>query len=227
MGATYQSTTMFYETPGANLNFVSLAGYVRNDLNWVEVTVGTTVIKQQQWKLERGAFSYGIVTDNAAVPTTGSGTYTGNMIGSVVLNPTLDSTGNLPNYFQWMSGTSTTTVNFASGAVTLGLNGIIGRANFDRNTTQQTVSVASGTSFTASGTAAIDLVRNGGFTGQFQSARFGSTTNGTDPVISIAGSSIDGAFYGPAANEVGGGFRIVGGNPDQRIDIVGAFKGKR
>jgi hypothetical protein len=49
--------------------------------------------------------------------------------------------------------------------------------------------------------------------------------------VDIAGSSLDGAFYGPGGSaeklEVGGGFRIVGGTPDQRIDIMGAFTGKK
>ena len=37
----------------------------------------------------------------------------------------------------------------------------------------------------------------------------------------------DGAFYGPNGEEAGGGFRIVGGKPDERVDIVGAFVGKK
>lgn len=224
-GASYQAATLFYEVPGTSTKYVSLAGYVRNAINWVELTTNGLTVKQTQWKLEHGAFSYGIQTDNSAVPTSGNGTYTGNMIGSVVFNPTLDQATNNPTYFQWMSGTSVTTVNFATGAVTLALNGIVGAPIYDRFTTPQQASLAFGTTFTASGTATIDLVRNGGFTGQFQSARFGATTDGSNPIVTIAGSSIDGAFYGPVANEVGGGFRITGGTPDQRIDIAGAFKG--
>lgn len=224
-GAGYQATTLFYEVPGSSTNYVSLAGYVRNAITWTDVTAGTNTVFQAQWKLERGAFAYGILTENSAVPTTGSGTYTGSMIGTVVFNPTIDSANNLPTYFQWLSGTSTTTVNFATGAVGLTLNGVVGAPQLDLYTTSQLASLAAGTSFTASGTATIDLVRTGGFTGQFQSASFGATTNGTNPVVTIAGSSLDGAFFGPVANEVGGGFRITGANPDQRVDIAGAFKG--
>lgn len=220
-GSTYQSATLFYETPGANTRYVSLAGYVRNDMKWVDATLGTTTIQQTQWKLERGAFAYGILTDNAAVPKTGTGTYTGNMIATMVYNPTLDSSPNLPTYFQWISGTSTTTVNFATNGVTLRLDGIVGRPFFDRYTSPQSVTIAQGSTFTANGTATINLVNTGGFTGQFQSASVGGNA------VNIAGSSLDGAFFGPAAEEVGGGFRIVGGTPDQRIDIGGAFKGKK
>jgi hypothetical protein len=225
-GSGYQATTLFYETPGSGgTNYVSLAGYVRNDMKWVEVTTNNSTVNQTQWKLERGAFAYGIMTDNAAVPTTGTGTYTGDMIGTLVFNPTLDATNNYPTFFQWLSGTSSTTVNFATGAVTLALNGIVGAAQYDRFTTPQLAALAGGTTFTAAGTATIDLVRTGGFTGQFQSASFGATTNGSTPIVTIAGSSLDGAFFGPAAENVGGGFRITGGTPDQRIDIAGAFKG--
>lgn len=223
--ATYQSTTMFYETPGSSTRFVSLAGYVRNDIAWKDITSGTTTVAQTSWKLERGAFAYGIQTDNDAVPKTGSGTYTGNMIATMVFNPTLDAAVNLPTYFQWISGTSATTVNFATNAVTLQLTGIVGAPKFDRFTTPFQSAIAAGSTFTASGTATINLINTGGFTGQFQSASVGPPTGATN--INVIGSSIDGAFFGPAAEEVGGGFRIVGGTPDQRVDIAGAFKGKK
>ncbi len=225
--ATYQAATLFYETPGSSTKYVSLAGYVRNALSWADVTAGTALIKQTSWKLERGAFAYGIQTDNAAVPKTGSGTYTGNMIATMVFNPTLDAVNNYPTYFQWISGTSSTTVNFATNSVSLRLDGIVGAPKFDRFTTPFQSAIAAGTTFTASGTATINLINTGGFTGQFQSASFGATTEGSNPVVNVVGSSIDGAFFGPAAEEVGGGFRIVGGNPDQRIDIAGAYKGKK
>ena len=228
--AAYQATSMFFERPGTGgTKYVSLAGFIRNDLKWSPATLSTgRVIAQTVWHLERGAFAYGMQTDQNAIPKTGSGTYTGSMLATMVFNPTLDAgTGSLPNYFQWLSGTSTTNVNFATGAVTLALNGVVGRPAYDYQTSPQQITIAQGTTFTAAGTATIDLVRTGGFTGQFQSARFGATANGANPVVSIAGSTIDGAFFGPAGEEVGGGFRIVGGNPDQRIDIVGAFKGKK
>ena len=87
------------------------------------------------------------------------------------------------------------------------------------------------------------------------SASFGSTTNGAPTGVAIAGSTLNGAFYGPGGSpdkiEVGGGFRVVGGTgeevllsvptfsmyeartrvvggtPDQRIDIVGSFAAAR
>lgn len=228
-GAAYQAASFFYERPGSTngTRFVSLAGFVRNAFTFSQVTLNGAQIDQTIWHLERGAFAYGITTANGAVPTTGSGAYTGSMLATMIFNPTLDTGASYPNYFQWLSGTSLTNVNFATGAVTLRVDGIVGKTFFDLNTTPRLTTIAEGATFTASGTATIDLVRTGGFTGQFQSARFGATTNGLSPVINIAGSTIDGAFFGPAGEEVGGGFRIVGGNPDERIDIVGAFKGKK
>jgi hypothetical protein len=228
--ATYQATNLFFERPGTNgTRYVSLAGFIRNAFSWQPQTLSTgKTIGQTIWHLERGAFAYGLQTDQNAVPKTGNGTYAGTMLATMVFNPTLDAgAASYPNYFQWISGTSSTTVNFATGAVGLQLDGIVGRPIYDYQTSPQQSTIALGTTFTATGTATIDLVRAGGFTGQFQSARFGATTNSYSPIVNIAGSTIDGAFFGPAAEEVGGGFRIVGGNPDQRIDIVGAFKGKK
>jgi hypothetical protein len=231
-GSSIQATTLFYEVPGTSTRYVSLAGFVRNDLAWTEQTPTATPAnpspvpyKVAQWNLSRGAFAYGIQTDNAAVPRTGSGTYTGTMLATMVFNPTLDQASNLPSYFQWISGTSSTTVNFQSNAVTVSLNGVVSRPHFDRYTSTQAVTLAAGTAFTASATGTIDLVRTGGFTGQFQSAGFGSGATATP--VNIAGSNLDGAFFGPAGEEVGGGFRIVGGTPDERIDVMGAFKGRK
>ena len=221
-GSSYQSTTFFYEVPGSTTQYVSFAGYVRNALNWADATDGINTFQQTHFHLERGAFAYGLTTDANSVPKSGTGTYTGEMIGTMIYNPTLDSAGPLPNYFQWLSGTSSTAVDFGTGKVSLRLDGVVGAPFFDYGTTPQAVTIGAGTTFTAAGTATINLVNTGGFTGAFQTASFGAGT-----AVNIAGSSIDGAFYGPAAQEVGGGFRIVGGTPDQRIDIMGAFTGKK
>lgn len=247
--SSYQATDLFFETPttnatGTTTRYVTLAGYIRNSISWTDLTLSNgTITKQAKWHLERGAFAYGMLTDQAAVPKTGSGTYTGTMLATMVYNPTLDGTYGtvLPTYFQWIEGTSTTTVNFATSAVTLGLAGTATGPAIDYAQTRDAnnnlvlvpysgstaSTIAAGTAFTASGTATINLVNTGGFRGQINTAGFASTTNGAPTSINIAGSTIDGAFFGPAAEEVGGGFHIVGGTPDQRIDIVGAFKGKR
>ena len=69
------------------------------------------------------------------------------------------------------------------------------------------------------------MINFGGFKGFFDSASFTSPEGNRS--VAIEGSTIDGTFYGPAAQEAGGGFRIVGGNPDERVDILGAFIGKK
>ena len=92
--------------------------------------------------------------------------------------------------------------------------------------TSRVFTLQNGATFVANGSGTIDLVNAGGFLGAFQTAYF-TQPGGARLNMVIAGSSIDGSFFGPAAEEAGGGFRIVGGTPDERIDILGAFTGKR
>ncbi len=249
-GSTYQSTDLFYEIPGTRTNYVSLAGYIRNSIFWADEAIDTDNnpatppfnAHKANWHLERGAFAYGITTDPNAVPKTGSGTYTGGFLATMVYNPTIDGAygAKLPTYFQWIEGSATTGVNFATNAVTLNVTGTVSAPSIEyftytdatgatqiSYTNPTRVSVAAGSTFTAAGTATINLVTTGGFTGQFQSASFSATTNGSPTNLSIAGSAIDGTFFGPAAEEVGGGIQIVGATPDERVDIVGAFTGKK
>jgi hypothetical protein len=249
-GSTYQSTNFFYELPGTRTNYVSFAGYIRNSLKWEDEAIDTDgnpatppfKAHKATWHLERGAFAYGITTDPNAVPKTGTGTYTGGFLATMVYNPTIDGAYGpvLPTYFQWIEGSATTGVNFATNAVTLNLTGTVSAPSVEyftyidaQGVTQTSytnpvrTSVAAGSTFTAAGTATINMVTTGGFTGQFQSASFSSTTNGSPTNLNIAGSAIDGTFFGPAAEEVGGGIQIVGGTPDERVDIVGAFTGKK
>ncbi len=238
-GSSYQSATLFYEQPGSagKTSYVSFAGYVRNAFSWSEETVdvdgnpATPGVLSHKAKshLERGAFAYGMMSDNNVVPTSGTATFTGGLLATMVNNPTLDGQYGslLPTYFQWISGTSSAAINFGTGAVSLTLNGIVGQAYFERYTGPDIVAIPAGSTFTAAGTANINLVNTGGFKGAFQSASFGTTNLGAPGAVAIAGSSLDGAFFGPTASEIGGGFRIVGGTPDQRIDIQGAFTGKK
>lgn len=234
-GSTYQSTTFFYQKPGSgsatSTTYVSFAGFVRNDLSFQDGPDSTDPLKKAhtvQATLTRGAFAYGVLTDLANVPKTGSASYTGGMLATMVNNSSLDGKYGpiAPTYFQWISGTSTTTVDFAKNSFGLALAGTVGNAYFENYTGPGLVTIAPGTSFTAAGSGTINLSGTGGFTGTFQTASFGATTNGAPTALSVAGSSIDGAFYGPKGEEVGGGFRIVGGTPDQRIDVLGAFTGK-
>lgn len=230
--STYNVATFFYQKPGTSTNYVTFAGYVRNGINWERQTpTGQAAYLETQSTLERGAFVYGDVTSRDQVPTRGTGAYTGAFLATMVNNPTLDDPAPRSTYFQWIGGNSAVNVDFGAATLALSLSGRVGGPFIDRNTTGGSV-VPNDAVFTAAGTATIDLPRTGGFTGSFQSAGFtwtttagGVTTNNTQ-TLNVAGSSIDGTFYGPNAVEVGGAFRIVGGTPDQRIDILGAFTGK-
>jgi hypothetical protein len=228
-GSSYTSTTLFYEKPGSTTKYVTFAGYVRNSVSFNAITVGTTAVNQDVWHLERGAFAYGVLTANSAVPATGTGTYTGSMLATMVYNPTIDGLNGavLPTYYQWLTGTSKVTVDFGAKSVGLDLAGVVLNPQIDRYTGPTSSYLAAGTTFTGHGTALIDIAGTGGYKGSFVGGNFTFLQAGTSLPVNIAGSSIDGAFFGPNAEETGGGFRVVGGTPDQRIDILGAFTAKK
>jgi hypothetical protein len=228
--SSYQATSLFYLKPGTETRYVTFAGFARNDLGFTEGDVGGVPTEINTYKLERGAFAFGEVTANSAVPTTGSGSYIGSMLASMVYNPTIDGQDpsgltDLPTFFQWIEGSSNLSVNFANNTFELVLNGTTFGPQYDTWTNRQVV-LDAGATFAAQGRGTINMINFGGFKGAFESASLAAVGGGTRNVT-IAGSSIDGTFYGPAAQEAGGGFHIVGGNPDERIDILGAFVGKK
>jgi hypothetical protein len=223
-------STFFYQRPGTNTTYVSLAGFVRNDTTGDPVT------------FKRGAFAFGDQTVRGQIPVSGTGTYTGGFIATMINNPTFDGPDQKASFLQWMQGTSTTTVDFGKNSVNLQLSGTVNQANMSGYKVSDTaLSIPTGATFTASATAAINLVANGGFTGKFDSAAFAYTPQGANAPVtknvdfaavgsgsSTAGaSSVDGTFFGPNAANVGGSFRIVGGIPEQRVDILGAFAGAK
>lgn len=224
-GYTAQTQTFFYQKPGTTTKYVTYAGFIRNRIaqsNRDNGAGGTFL--QTDYDRNRGVFAFGERSSSNAVPKSGTGTFTGQMLGSLIYNPLLDIDPSTPSFFQWMDGTSTTTVDFGANTFTLALAATLGAPQFDLHSSPIT-QLSAGATFAAAGSGRVDLVNAGGFLGQINSASltFGGITNN----LVIAGSSIDGAFYGPAAQEVGGGFRIVGGTPDQRIDILGVFTGAR
>jgi hypothetical protein len=230
-GGSYDATTFFYQTPGTETEYVTFAGYLRNTGTVSNVTIdnpsgpATTFLRQNN-KLERGAFAYGQITPNDQVPTTGTGSFEGTMLASMVFNDQPDTLGNFDTYFQWIAGRATTNVDFGANIFSLSLDGTVGAPFLDGTSGQHTI--LENAKFYANGGGDINLVSAGGFFGQFNEAWFiNSDANKTRLDMVIAGSSIDGAFYGPNGGELGGGFRIVGGTPDERIDILGTFVGKR
>jgi hypothetical protein len=219
-------STFFYQEPGTTTRYVTFAGFVRNQTSIQAITTenGDNYLQQNN-VLERAAFAFGERTQNNAVPTSGSASYTGDMIATMVYNPLVDSDATAPTYFQWINGTATVGVNFSTSAVTTDFTGTVGAPGLDIYTSK-VFDMPAGSTFTATGTANVNLVNAGGFIGQIDSASF-VKPGGAVANVNIAGSSVDGAFFGPAADEVGGGFRIVGGTPDERIDILGTFTGAK
>jgi hypothetical protein len=222
LGTSEDTLTFFYQRPGVSTNYVSLAGYVRNPLS-------TSTADPKIY--ERGAMVFGDLTPQAQIPVTGTGTYSGGFLATMVNNSALASR---PTYFQWIAGTSSVNVDFSRATFNLSLTGSVTQAEFEGVVVTNT-GVPQGAIFTAAGSGTIDFLHTAGFTGSFQSAQFasGGTTTPVDFASVSAGSStagassIDGAFYGPNAVNVGGNFRIVGGIPNQRVDILGAFTGAK
>lgn len=247
-GSTYQSATIFLQNPGSGTDYVTFAGFVRNSYVYsqLEEQVGANVVTTYSvdHEISRGAFVFGERTLNQDVPTTGTFDFSGSMLATMINNPTIDGQNGatFDSFYQWIEGTMNLTVDFAANEVRdILFSGVVSAPQIDA-LTQNSASfdpngvysyLPAGTLFEASGSADIDLVNAGGFLGAIDTARFvaqggnlfadGSSLQD----ILIEGSSIDGAFFGPNGDEVGGGFRIVGGVPDERIDIMGVFTGGR
>ncbi len=229
-GLTYDKYTFFYQKPGTLTKYVTFAGFVRNQTVIAPLIVpGSNGLGPRFTEynsiLERGAFVFGERTTSAAVPKLGSATYTGPMLASMIFNDQADVIAKSPSYFQWIIGNASTALDFAANTFKLDLTGKVTAPEFDINTSHNYTLLA-GADFFAKGSGRVDLVNAGGFLGNFSSAYFVQPT-GTRVDMTIGGSSIDGAFFGPNGEEIGGGFRIVGGNPDERVDILGAFTGKK
>jgi len=231
----YSSTrqTFFYQKPGTTTKYVTYAGFVRNSVSASLQQPADPAAPQElreTYSLDRAAFVFGERTANAAIPKTGSGTFDGDMLASIVFNPSLDINAAAPSYLQWMAGTSHTTIDFASGVVKTDLAGSVFAPTLDAYTSGNG-GLAANSTFSAYADSTIDIINKGGFTGQFGCAAFNGACvrGGAAPTgaLNVAGSSLDGAFFGPNGEEIGGGFRIVGGTPDQRIDILGAYTGAK
>ncbi|URW76873.1 hypothetical protein M9980_06675 [Sphingomonas donggukensis] len=237
------SVTFFYQRPGSQTKYVSLAGYVRNAFDRTSDPVvfkaGTTS------NFQRGALVFGQDTVRSQIPITGTGTYTGGLLASMVVNTTIDSNNRMPNYFQWITGSSSITLDFSRQTMSMLLTGTVQTATYGgQDVPLNQLTIPGGATFEAKGSGTINLTGTGGFTGSFGGtdasgaanyARFvngGTTTTVNTTSVaqgtSVAGaSSIDGTFFGPNAVNVGGNLRIVGGVPGQRVDILGAFTGAK
>lgn len=211
--------TFFYQRPNSSGSFVSLAGFERNE----NLDAGASLSEQ-------GVLVFGARTLNAQTPTRGAARFDGQFLATMIAQ----RNGSEPVQ-QWLNGTSAVDVDFAARTLSLNLSGTVGPVFFQNEAIADSLlSIPSGSIFTAAGTAAWTATSNA-FAGRFASASFtiGGNTTAIDfaPVsagtTSAGASSIDGAFFGPDARDVGGNFRIVGGIPNQRVDILGGFVGTK
>jgi hypothetical protein len=229
--SSYLRQTLFYQKPGTTTKYVTYAGFVGTRISGaIQQPTDPSQLPylREDYSFDRAAFVFGERTANSAVPTSGRGVFEGQMIASFVVNvdPTTRVDATFPSYLQWIEGTSSLDIKFADLSVLATMSGtVITPALRDAYSSGQ-YPIGVGTPFNASGHATIDMINRGGFAGQFDRACFAATCTDANSLL-IAGSSLDGTFFGPGAEEVGGGIRIVGGTPDQRIDILGAYTGKR
>jgi hypothetical protein len=212
-----ERVSFFYQRPGEG-TYVTLAGFTRNVHDDKDFTTNR----------QHGVMVFGTPTIQSQVPISGTGSYTGGFLASAVLN---DGTSR-DSYMQWLTGTSAVAVDFGRSTVDVRIDGAVG-PTFQNGVRVSDAALANptGTAFQAVGSAKIDLLRYNGFSGAFTSATLGGKaidfTSAASGTSTAGASSIDGTFFGPNAANVGGNFRIVGGVPGQRIDIQGAFTGKK
>jgi len=219
--------TFFYQTPGQSTRYVTLAGFVRHyrDLD------NPTAVRAFFGPFDRLATAMVLGTPSPAssIPMTGRATYQGNMLATAVYNLDIDTVADVRSRLDWIYGTANVSVDFAKGTIATELTGSFVDLPFSElaaQTPEGALRVSgfnrpnAGVPFAASGTASFTTGRNT-YTGTITDASVGGTA------IKIGIGTMEGGFYGPAAQETGGAFRIQGAGPDQRVEIIGAFAGSK
>jgi len=197
---------------GIGIPFPGSKGYRSFD-NWslqytnlgAWLTQDTVVIEEwaragnEHNKNRRGVVTYGAVTDPAAVPTTGTVTYTGFSYGWYSANGAVD-----PSVFR---GTATITVNFATRQVTIAVQ--------NTNTYDSANAPVPVTFNTSAGMGAA-------------STNVANYMTGTVASGNLSGG-LGGRYFGPVVNgapaEVGGTFQMTNAATGQMV--VGGFMGRR
>lgn len=146
-----------------------------------------------------GSFSVGAQTPGSAIPTTGTGSYTGAAGGLYV-----DASGK--QYFTIASMTAG--ANFSTRSIAFSTSGTQQTQDLSTFTTNTNLDLA-GTLTYAAGVNK--------FTGSISSV-------GGGPGNTPMNGSATGSFYGPAAEEIGGGFVVRGSGT---TGYLGAFGGKK
>ncbi len=253
----YTAYTLFFErvgqsgavgTPGTN-KYVTWAGlrttsfvgdYSRsasiitngdgNDYNDTEVIKET---EQNKVKIDRSAFVFGMNSLAKDIPKTGTATYEGSLFANYIYTAPFSGPATDQTKLDTIWGKAISTVTFATDAIGINLSGKL---------------ETSGENFSAIGSAIIqrpDLPNASlnataeqpisRFVGSFSAVTIG--TRALTPNINASlpntfqASTVEGGFFGPTTTgapvELGAAFRIVGGVPDERLDILGAFIGAR
>ncbi len=221
---TPEVNTIFVRDVGTGTGqtqYVTIAGFVKQVYNEKEVirsSQGSTLTVGVDFKtdISRSVFAYGINTAYKDIPKSGSATYTGDMFAHVIITRQNYNTG---NDLRSIVGTSSTTVDFGSGKLNLTLGGnVTGFAGDTR-------------AFAATGAMNIFKpvkdAENSQFTGAISNWSFGAYNAAGGIAVPTAASTVEGGFFGPKGEEIGGAFRIIGNRPDERIDFLGAFTGKK
>jgi hypothetical protein len=219
---TVNKSIFFTERVG---NAASSTQYVSWGAYWQYDASGEISLRVQS--LQRSSAVFGYNTLAANVPTTGVANYTGGLYADLVDGRT----------FYTIGGTSSFAIDFAKDKGTFALNGSFVSAGPD-----PALAPRLGSTFVAGGEVILARPATGAnsaatsapigvFSGKVTSLALGGITIDYLPnetrANSFQGTSVEGGFFGPKADEIGATFRIVGGVPDQRLDITGAVTGRK
>lgn len=209
--------TFFYRTPGDTTRYVTLAGFVRSSR---PASVSTDPAAVQRYSYSQSAEVFGILTPRGGAPATGRATYRGDLLATAIYNTELDTQPNIRSRLEWIQGQASLAFDFSNNSLSAELSGTfldtadpfaaLGAANASN----------AGRSFFATGAGTLSADHST-FTGSLSQVSVGGTQ------VPVGASALNGAFYGPTGQEIGGGFRIVGSGPDQRVEIIGAFTGAK
>jgi hypothetical protein len=232
VGTSKYVTWVGYRTTSYGNNFTRAVSTLNtsdgNDFNNIQAIIET---ESETLVVDRSTFVYGLNSLAKDVPKIGTGTYKGSLFAHSTFTPTPGAQTQLDTIW----GTATSKVNFANDSVSVALSGTFQDA---------------GVAFSATGSAIIQRptlpnTTLGGnteqpisrFIGNISAVTIGSRNLTPNPNASLTdtfqASTIEGGFFGPNDKtsgqppELGAAFRIVGGQPDQRLDILGSFIGGR
>jgi hypothetical protein len=204
---------------GVNIQDTDGSAYISSDQNGNPLEEGYRIIYSNINQYQRTASVFGINTKAKDVPKTGTAQYAGSLFANTIQGGTLDT----------ILGTSTTSVNFADNSMKFAMKGnftatnrlfeATGIGNIVRPDIPNTALNPGAAQPLSSFRGTIDSLKINGVSYRFESI--------TSLPFTYQASSIEGGFFGPKVEEVGGAFRIVGGEPNTRLDILGAFTGKK